>query len=357
VTPEEALESATLSDNKRRWSVQGEGAVQLPEQTPWCPDIFSMDGLKVAKEKYGFHGSTPHLLTYNATKMRPLMMPFIPMHRDLTVCHSSKSWFIYLGYIGYSLFIMVILGTQAYSETEYGEESACKNPAKNTDFCQLEPVLSRAVSDFRFLISFILAGFVAANVNKWIQRRSNYASLCGTARNLGITAAAVLTSSDNDTASAAAFKAEKRRIGRYIILAFELSVLKARGHMDTDHGRQYLEDIELLLPGEWERMAPGDRHSSVFYWILSISKQLCDDMSRSIGDDTGSSTQSNLQIIAACVGSMRAQVWVVGCWSLAFHRDRNFWTFAQYSLSLSPSLSPSFFLSDLALSKSVSTHP
>lgn len=37
--------------------------------------------------------------------------------------------------------------------------------------------------------------------------------------------------------------------------------------MDTDEGRQHLQNMSLLEPGEWEAMVPGDRHSTIFWWI------------------------------------------------------------------------------------------
>ena len=33
----------------------------------------------------------------------------------------------------------------------------------------------------------------------------------------------------------------RRTLGRWVMLAFELAVLKARGHMDSELGREYLE--------------------------------------------------------------------------------------------------------------------
>jgi hypothetical protein len=46
--------------------------------------------------------------------------------------------------------------------------------------CKLDDVLSDAKSDFRFLVAFVLAGYVGVSVQQWAVRRSNYAALCGT---------------------------------------------------------------------------------------------------------------------------------------------------------------------------------
>ena len=51
------------------------------------------------------------------------------------------------------------------------------------------------------------------------------------------------------------------------MLAFELAMLKSRGNMDSDEGKAYLEGSGLLHLGEWDHLVPGDRHTTVFWWI------------------------------------------------------------------------------------------
>ena len=37
--------------------------------------------------------------------------------------------------------------------------------------------------------------------------------------------------------------------------------------MDSEAGRVHLLSTKLLEPDEWEALVPGDRHSTVFWWI------------------------------------------------------------------------------------------
>ena len=60
------------------------------------------------------------------------------------------------------------------------------------------------------------------------------------------------------------------------MLALELAILKARGAMDKEEAREYLEREQLLEAGEWAAMQPGDRHTTVLFWVSLQAKQLCD---------------------------------------------------------------------------------
>ena len=53
-----------------------------------------------------------------------------------------------------------------------------------------------------------------------------------------------------------------------MLLAYELAVLKPRNAMDSDRARDHLKAVGLLEADEWEKMVPGDRHTTVFFWIL-----------------------------------------------------------------------------------------
>ena len=37
--------------------------------------------------------------------------------------------------------------------------------------------------------------------------------------------------------------------------------------MDAEAGRAHLLSTKLLETAEWEALVPGDRHSTVFWWI------------------------------------------------------------------------------------------
>ena len=54
-------------------------------------------------------------------------------------------------------------------------------------------------------------------------------------------------------------------------------MLKSRGNMDSDEGREYLERSGLLLPEEWDPLVNGDRHTTVCWWIQVQVRQLTDD--------------------------------------------------------------------------------
>ena len=47
------------------------------------------------------------------------------------------------------------------------------------NICQLDGILNDAKEDFRWLIAFMLAGYVGVSVATWAVRRQNYAALCG----------------------------------------------------------------------------------------------------------------------------------------------------------------------------------
>ena len=101
---------------------------------------------------------------------------------------------------------------------------------KNINVCNMEAVLHDTKSEFRFLIAFILAGFVATSVSIWRLRRQNYAALCGNTRNLTVLMMSMIDGDDDQ------LTAVRETLARWTILAFELAVLKARGHIDSEQG-------------------------------------------------------------------------------------------------------------------------
>ena len=139
-------------------------------------------------------------------------------------------------------FATLILCYNFFPNGSMGNTSACTPVPKNLNVCMLNDTLNVAKGEFRFLISFVLAGFVGISVSMWSLRRQNYASLCGNTRNININIAACLRlDPDNQELMLA-----RRRMGRWTILAFELAILKARGHMDSSEGKTFLTDSGLL---------------------------------------------------------------------------------------------------------------
>ena len=85
---------------------------------------------------------------------------------------------------------------------------------------------------------------------------------------------------------------------RWVMLGFELAVLKARGAMDSDEGREFLEAEGLLVGDEWESMVQGDRHTTCFFWVQLALRRLADGKAIS---------QHVLCHCAASIADMRAQ--------------------------------------------------
>ena len=139
--------------------------------------------------------------------------------------------------------------------------------------CLLNVVLLDAKAEFRFLIAFILSGFVAFTVNAWAKRRTNYASLCGNARNTNILISSKIPLDLNNEA----LMKTRRKMARWVMLAMELAMLKSRGHMDSDEGREHLLEQKLVTAAEWERLVSGDRHSTVFWWIHLEATRLANE--------------------------------------------------------------------------------
>ena len=94
----------------------------------------------------------------------------------------------------------------------------------------------------------------------------------------------------------------RETLSRWVLLAYELAVLKPRNAMDSDRARDHLKAVGLLEADEWEKMVPGDRHTTVFFWILAKCRQQA--------TETGGKLRSErawaLETIAEAVGVMRS---------------------------------------------------
>ncbi|CAE7408104.1 bglB [Symbiodinium natans] len=222
------------------------------------PSLRSYRGLVLTHEA-GFFGAIPRLLTYSPEKTWTLLAPLLV--RDLTVYNSVLNVIPHLAALFYALLLMTILAFTAFPDGEMGQGKACD--AGNVQICQLEETMKNAKSEFRFLVAFVLAGFVATTVGTWNARRTTYASLCGNVRNLIVQLATFIPV---DKSNEALCKT-RRRIGRWVILAFELAMQKARGSMDSEATCEYLCKQGLALPTEWDAMVKGDRHTTVIAWI------------------------------------------------------------------------------------------
>jgi hypothetical protein len=63
---------------------------------------------------------------------------------------------------------------------------------------------------------------------------------------------------------------------RWVVLGFELAVLKGRGLVDAEEGRQLLESLGLVVDDEWDAMVPGERHTTVWFWLQLKARKLAD---------------------------------------------------------------------------------
>jgi hypothetical protein len=136
-------------------------------------------GLKEVDSSGFYNESHRHLLTYDPSEVRSVLVPFTD--KELTVCNSVGTWLYHLGFLLYALLLMFFLAYTSFGDGAMGGGAACSddNTNQNLNVCKLDDVLTDAKSDFRWLIAFVLAGYVGISVTQWAVRRQNYAALCG----------------------------------------------------------------------------------------------------------------------------------------------------------------------------------
>lgn len=189
----------------------------------------------------GLYGESDRIASYAPRGVNKLLAPFCM--RDLTVCSSLHTMGVHMLWIAFTITIMVGVGQRwAYPDTDMGEKSCPgDDPSLNARACGLEKVLNAARAEFRFLIAFLLSGFVSFTIGMWIRRRTNYASLCGNTRNLLLQITSLLPVGDEGTEEVTQCAPSTRATAsRWVLLAFELAVLKSRGAMDSKEGRAFL---------------------------------------------------------------------------------------------------------------------
>jgi hypothetical protein len=154
-------------------------ASRFPTDDKYLFGFERQPGLKEVDSSGFYSGSHRHLLTYDPSEVRSVLVPFTD--KDLTVCNTVGIWFYHLGFLLYALLLMFFLAYTSFADGAMGAGSACSddNMNQNLNICKLEDVLTDAKSDFRWLIAFVLAGYVGISVTQWAVRRQNYAALCG----------------------------------------------------------------------------------------------------------------------------------------------------------------------------------
>jgi len=260
-----------INDSRNTSSSAAAPAANTESTGVWQKYMQREPGIVLASDDGFFGPDKKHIITYDASEMRTCCSPFLSP--DLTVFNSVFKWLKHIRIVSLAIILTLVLGynDNIFSDTSMGSTAACTedDPARNRLICQLETVLEEATESFQWLIAFILSGYVAASVATWGRRRTNYASLCGNARNLNILLSSLIPLDKSNK-----YLTDSRTtLGRWVMLAFELSMLKARGKMDSEAGKEYLLSSGLMVKGEWEAMVNGDRHSTVFWWIaMKIQK-------------------------------------------------------------------------------------
>ena len=174
---------------------------------------------------------------------RMALFSSLVFNRELTLFADPATWRLHGAWLIYTIFLSLLLvhidTDQLYSTVALG-------------------LFEGAVVEFRTLTAFVLGGFVLLVVGAWRERRGGYSSICSACKALLVTIAATLPLSS---------VGERRHLGRWVALAFEMAVLKARGQGDSVAAREYLEDTGLLVDDEWAAMEPGNREATVFFWV------------------------------------------------------------------------------------------
>jgi len=197
-------------------------------------------------------------------------------------------WYNYLVYTLVAILIQLIFGWSyafpdgrpACGPTDSNttvSNSSLAGVRRNSSICDLVETFEWGNEQLRVLTAILLGGYIVATINMWRLRRIRYGIFIGNIRNLTILIGTLVRKhSINKVMNNEEEEQGRHQMMRWAVLGFELAILKARNEMDTDLGRKYLEDIELLREGEWENMVNGDRHTTVWYWIQRKAVTLTD---------------------------------------------------------------------------------
>ena len=123
-----------------------------------------------------------------------------------------------------------------------------------------EATFDKATSLTTTLLAFLLGGWVARQVLRWRATVDGYQQLITKTR---VVLSAVATHVQSLEI--------RRALGRYANLAYHLATFAAGGVADDTQA--FLTAEGLLEPGEWERMADGDRYLTVYFWMTALVQQ------------------------------------------------------------------------------------
>ena len=210
----------------------------------------------------GLYGVQPRILTYSPSKVPHLEVFGNAGGMTTGVLFNKVLWvqaFICAG------FAILIAET---TPKETAKEPVSEHVERQTAVRVIEASMGT-------LTAFLLGGFVSNAVGAWKERRTNYASLIGSMRNLLLNLSSFVSHTpgfgeEPSEAQLRLIRESRPTLGRYVLLACELAVLKPRGKMDSEEGFEYLRKIGLVTAAEWSAMVPGDRHTSVLAWVQTI---------------------------------------------------------------------------------------
>lgn len=222
-------------------------------------DVLEYNGIRVAKSD-SIYGPIWQMVDYNPRCIAggAAVIPFTVHY--FTVFQEKRN--------AINLTIMVGIAFLVYYVTWWDDT----NDARLANYSTL---WMSGRNSIQILVAFVLGGYIINFLGKWQTKRGLYGKLVGRSRDAIMKTACVLTplAEGGPVSQEEALWAHeaKETIIRYFNLAMEFAILKPRGLMDSvTVAKPFLEQRCLLRPGEWERLVPGDRHTTVYYWILCL---------------------------------------------------------------------------------------
>lgn len=210
---------------------------------------------------------------------------------------SGNYWFAYIIWPLIAIIIQLFFGLTPWWLPD--DKSICTD-GTNRDvwICDLVEALEDGTNGLTFLSAFIVGGFVISSVNIWLGRRSSYRTLCGATRDVLVNINSIVPN-----------QKDRLLMTRWTIIAYELSMLQARELINSEAGRTYLEELNLLHTNEWETMIEDDRQGSVCFWIQAKAAKLAKSTFSSDRIE-----QLEFQTICGFVSSFRAKGFdMMGC--------------------------------------------
>eukprot|EP00966_Prymnesium_polylepis_P040205 932870-Prymnesium_polylepis.1 len=209
-----------------------------------------------------------HILTYKPAVLQRSPLYLVARLYHLSLFYDRHLWVCNVARALYALVLAFVL-TYVDGMREFVERSTPvwmnANLEFRTDPCSPAAVLPCGCPTPRLrssshpqVTAFVLGGFVLQSVRAWQLRRTNYAALCGSSRNLLVLLAASIPR-DELTA--------RRALGRWVSLALELAVLKPRerrARLEQEPGREVAESTQTSVDGATRSPSSLGWHHALF---------------------------------------------------------------------------------------------